>query len=180
MKSVESQSGQGEVRYEILLMRHGIAVASGAPAFPDDSARPLTPEGRKKMKEAAKGLTRLKHEVDWVISSPLVRAEETAQIVAEALPVQSPFDRLDSLGSGGSLESLISFLAKHPERRRPLIVGHEPQLSDFAARLMGAGRNANLAFKKGGCCLIRFQGFPETARGKLMWWLTPSLLRSLA
>jgi phosphohistidine phosphatase len=179
MKPDPSQTAEVEVRYEIILMRHGIAVASGAPAFPDDAGRPLTPDGRRKMKEAGKGLVRLRPEIDWIVTSPLLRAAETAQIVAGAMAESPPLDTLEPLGSGGPLESLITFLGKHPERQRPLIVGHEPQFSDFAARLIGAGRNANLAFKKGGCCLIRFSGLPAPAQGKLIWWLTPSLLRSL-
>lgn len=179
MKADHDQTEGTDARFQLVLMRHGIAAAAGTPAYPDDAGRPLTPEGRRKMKEAGKGLVKLRLEIDWIVTSPLLRAAETAQIVAESFPVSPPLDTLESLGSGGPLESLTAFLQKRPERRRPLIVGHEPQLSDFAARLIGAGRNANLAFKKGGCCLIRFEGSPEASRGTLMWWLTPSLLRSL-
>lgn len=174
------QESEGSERYEIILMRHGIAASAAAPAFPDDAGRPLTPDGRRKMKEAGKGLVKLRLDIDWIVTSPLLRAAETAQIVAAAFSVSPPLDPLESLGSGGPIESLTAYLGKRPERRRPLIVGHEPQLSEFAARLIGAGRNANLAFKKGGCCLIRFEGPPVPSQGRLMWWLTPSLLRSLA
>jgi phosphohistidine phosphatase SixA len=53
-------------------------------------------------------------------------------------------------------------------------------LSELAARLIGAGRHANLAFKKGGCCLITFDEFPPKSPGQLIWWLTPRLLRKMA
>lgn len=165
--------------YELYIMRHGIAVDRGSAGFSDDSKRPLTPEGKKKMKEIAAGLTRLGFDVDWVVTSPLIRAAETAEIVAEELAPAVPKDFCDALRPGGSPEALITFLAKHSNRKRVLVVGHEPDLSELAARLVGAGRHANLAFKKGGCCLITFNEFPPKSPGQLVWWLTPKLMRKL-
>jgi phosphohistidine phosphatase len=166
--------------YELYVMRHGIAVTRGAASFADDAKRPLTPEGKLKMKEIAKGLLRLGFEVDWILTSPLVRAVETAEIVSDALGAGVATDFAEALKPGGSPEALIAFLARHLDRRRVLVVGHEPDLSEMAARLVGAGRNANLGFKKGGCCLIRFTEFPPKAPGELVWWLTPRVLRKLA
>ena len=166
--------------YEFYVMRHGIAVTRGSAGFSDDSKRPLTPEGKKKMKEIAEGLARLGFNVDWIVTSPLVRAVETAEIVAESLASNVPMDHSEALRPGGSAEALISFLAKHANRKRVLVVGHEPDLSEMAARLMGAGRHANLGFKKGGCCLMTFTEFPPKSPGQLVWWLTPRLLRKLA
>ena len=60
------------------------------------------------------------------------------------------------------------------------MVGHEPDLGELAARLIGAGRNANMPFKKGGCCLITFSVFPPKSPGRLVWWLTPRVMRKLA
>jgi len=74
---------------------------------------------------------------------------------------------------------VIAFLAKRPGRTRVLVVGHEPDLSELAARLIGAGSHANLGFKKGGCCMISFEDFPPRSPGQLTWWLTPRLLRKL-
>ncbi|HLW78152.1 MAG TPA: histidine phosphatase family protein, partial [Terriglobia bacterium] len=136
--------------------------------------------GKKKMQEVAKGLKRLGVAVDWVVSSPLVRAVETAEIAAAALLEAGPVERSETLSPGGPPEALIAHLAKHPSRRRVLVVGHEPDLSELAARLIGAGRHANLAFKKGGCCLIQFSEFPPRSAGELTWWLTPRVLRKLA
>jgi phosphohistidine phosphatase SixA len=89
-------------------------------------------------------------------------------------------DFCDALRPGGSPEALITFLAKRPNRRRVLVVGHEPDLTNLAARLIGAGRNANMGFKKGGCCLVAFNEFPPKAPGQLVWWLTPRIMRKLA
>lgn len=169
-----------ESGYEFYIMRHGIAVTRGSAGFSDDSKRPLTPEGKKKMQGISEGLVRLGLDLDWIVTSPLVRAVETAEIVAEALGSHVPMDFSDHLKPGSSPEALISFLAKHANRKRVMVVGHEPDLSEMAARLIGAGRHANLGFKKGGCCLITFTEFPPKSPGELVWWLTPRVLRKLA
>lgn len=166
--------------YELYIMRHGIAVQRGSAGYTDDAKRPLTPEGANKMRKIAKGLMRLGVDPDWIVSSPSVRAAETAKLVNEDLGSSIPMDFCDALAPGGSPEALLSFLAKHPNRRRVMVVGHEPDLSDLAARLMGASQRANLAFKKGGCCLITFTEFPPKSPGRLHWWLTPRVMRKLA
>jgi phosphohistidine phosphatase len=166
--------------YDLYILRHGIAVDRGTAGYSDDAKRPLTPEGQTKTRQVAKGLLRLGVDVDWIVSSPLVRAVETAGLVSEELEKRIPVDLCDALAPGGSAEALISFLAKQASRRRVMVVGHEPDLSELAARLMGAGRHANLSFKKGGCCLLRFSEFPPKSPGRLVWWLTPRVLRKLA
>jgi phosphohistidine phosphatase len=182
MTPKEEQDGR-QVRttgYEFFIMRHGIAVDRGSAGFSDDSKRPLTPEGKKKMKEITAGLVGLGFDVDWIVTSPLVRARETAEIVADELGSRVPLDLCDELSPGGSPEALITYLARQPKRKRVLVVGHEPDLSELAARLIGAGRHANLAFRKGGCCLITFDEFPPKSPGQLVWWLAPKLLRRMA
>ena len=174
-----SQAAPGR-EYNLFIMRHGIAVDRGTAGYADDAKRPLTPEGKNKTRLIAKGLARLGVDVDWIVSSPLVRAVETAGLVSEELEKKLPMDLCDALAPGGSPEALLSFLAKHSSRRRVLVVGHEPDLSDLAARLMGAGRHANLALKKGGCCQISFSEFPPKSPGRLVWWLTPGVMRKLA
>ncbi|HEV2494883.1 MAG TPA: phosphohistidine phosphatase SixA [Terriglobia bacterium] len=166
--------------YRLYIMRHGLAVEPGSTDYPDDSKRPLTPEGKVRMQQIAKGLKRLDVGLDWVVSSPLVRAVQTAEAVAQTLQPDVPLDHSETLSPGGSAEALIAYLAKHSGRRRVLVVGHEPDLGELAVRLIGAGRHAHLAFKKGGCCLIRFDEFPPRSPGELAWWLTPRILRRLA
>jgi phosphohistidine phosphatase len=165
--------------YELYVMRHGLAVTRGSVRFSDDAQRPLVPEGKEKMREIAGGLKRMGFEVDWIVTSPLVRAADTAGIIAESLASSVPVDVCDAMRPGGSPEDLLAFLAKRPNFRRVLVVGHEPDLSELAARLIGAGGHANLAFKKGGCCMISFDEFPPKSPGQLVWWLTPRLLRKL-
>jgi|SRR5579863_230716 len=166
--------------YRLYIMRHGLAVEPGSTDYPDDSKRPLTPEGKVRMQQIAKGLKRLDVELHWIVSSPLVRAVQTAEAVAQTLQPDVPLDHSETLSPGGSAEGLIAYLAKHSGRQRVLLVGHEPDLGQLAVRLIGAGRHAHLAFKKGGCCLIRFEEFPPRSPGELVWWLTPRILRRLA
>lgn len=177
----KSDAKQDSARpYEIYLMRHGIAADSDSAGSSDDSSRPLTPEGKLKLRAIAKRLGRMDVEWDWVVTSPLKRAIETGDVVAEELGVAAPRDTCEALTpEGGSADKVIAFLARHPERSRVLLVGHEPSLSLLASELLGAGRAANFAFKKGGCCLITFDDFPSKAPGLLAWWLTPRLLRKL-
>ncbi len=177
-KETEAEPAGPPADYELYIMRHGIAVTRSATL--DDARRPLTPDGKEKMRKIAAGLVRAGLEADWIVSSPLVRAVETAEIVGEALSSKAPLDFCDALRPGGGPEALIAFLAKHANRRRVLVVGHEPDLGELAARLIGAGRNANMPLKKGGCCLISFREFPPKSPGRLAWWLTPRLMRKLA
>jgi phosphohistidine phosphatase len=177
-KILKSKSA-AEAAYNLYLMRHGDAAAAEGPGLESDAKRPLTAGGKVKMKEICRGLRRGGASLDWVVTSPLVRAVETGVIVAGAFDDQPPLDQFEPLGPEGSPEALLASLASHPERRDVILVGHEPDLSQLAAHLVGAGNRANLAFKKGGCCLIRFEGFPSKGLGLLIWWLTPRLLRKL-
>jgi len=160
-------------------MRHGIAVQRGSHGASSDAERSLTTKGRRKMQEIAGGLQRVGFEVDWIVTSPLARAAQTAEIVAETVSSQAPLDFCNALRPGGSAQELLAYLSRRPSRRQVLLVGHEPDLSTLASRLIGSPRLANLAFKKGGCCLIHFEHSPWEAAGQLSWWLTPQLLRAM-
>jgi len=179
MPALNQPPGSKETQsYQLYVMRHGIAVARGDPNFPDDTKRPLTPEGKKKLRGVARGLFRLGLCIDSIISSPLVRASETAAVVAEVLAPGVKVESSDFLRPGGSLQALLTSLAKRPDHRSVLIIGHEPDLSDSAAKLIGNAR-ANFQFKKGGCCRIDFDRFPPRPPGKLIWWLTPRVMRKI-
>jgi phosphohistidine phosphatase len=178
-ENAEKDHATRRAGYELYIMRHGIAVTRGSAGFSDDAKRPLTPVGKQKVRKIATGLKRLEVALDWIVSSPLVRSVETAEIVGESLGAEVPMEFCEALRPGGSAEGLIAYLAKRANRWRVLVVGHEPDLSELAARLIGAGRHANLAFKKGGCCLITFEEFPPKSPGLLVWWATPRLLRRL-
>jgi phosphohistidine phosphatase len=175
--AAKRESGQP---YELYLMRHGIAAAADSLGSSEDSSRPLTPEGKLKLRTIAKGLSRLGAEWDWIVTSPLKRAVETADVIVEATGDSAPKDPCEALAPGDvSAHKVVSFLAQHPERSSVLLVGHEPSLSKLASEFVGASHSANFAFKKGGCCMIAFDDFPSKSPGLLVWWLTPRLLRKL-
>ena len=174
-----SKSVKNSEDYELYIMRHGKAAPRG-PAYSDDAKRPLTPQGIKDLQEVSRGLIRLGVEVDWIVSSPLVRARETAQIVAESFTPRAPVEITEALNPGAAAEALLAFLAKHSARKSTLLIGHESDLSKLACQLIGANPDAGLALKKSGCCLITFPDLPQLFQGHLLWWLTPRVLRRMA
>ncbi len=174
-----SKSAKEPAEYALYIMRHGKAVRGGPP-YSDDAKRPLTAQGVKDLQTIAKGMIRLGVTLDWIVSSPLVRAKETAQVIAESFAPKLPVEISEALSPGGSTEALLAVLGKQPARTSTLLIGHEPGLSELSCRLIGAGHDANVGFKKGGCCLITFSGAPLVSGGHLLWWLTPRVLRKMA
>ena len=162
--------------YQIYLIRHGLAEARGE-AWPDDAKRPLTESGLDRMRKSARGLARLNVSFDVVLTSPLVRAKQTADIVAASLDSRPPIVTIDSLAPGGSYQTLLADLEKQSRRQRIALVGHEPGIGELAARL--AGSRHPFAFKKGAVARIDVEALPPTGPGTLKWLLTPRMLRSM-
>jgi len=162
---------------ELYLIRHAIAAERGE-AYPDDSKRPLTAEGISRMRTQAKGLKAIGVSLDVIIASPLVRTRQTAEIVANALLAKPDVLLSDALAPGGTSDAVIQELARHAKKRAVALVGHEPDLGELAARLIGAGRA--LEFKKGGVCRIDVGMLPPKGAGSLVYFLPPRLLRQLA
>src|SRR5260370_34582850 len=98
-------------RYEIYLIRHGIAEERGD-AWPDDAKRPLTEEGMARLRKAARGLTRAGVSIDLMLTSPLVRARQTAEIIAAELDPQPSIAQIDSLSPGGGYAALSADLGQ--------------------------------------------------------------------
>jgi phosphohistidine phosphatase len=163
--------------YELYLIRHGIAEARG-PEWPDDSRRPLTDKGVSRLKKSARGLQTLGVSFDVMLASPLVRARQTAEVMAAAFDPRPVVVNVESLAPSGSYQALLDDLAKQTRRTRIAMVGHEPGLGDFAARLAGS-RHA-FEFKKGAVCRIDVESLPPTGPGALKWFMTPKMLRNLA
>jgi len=161
---------------ELYLIRHAIAAARGS-EWPDDTKRPLTERGVSRFKEEVKGLRRLDVEIDEIFTSPLIRARQTAELLAAGLEGKPPVKLLDALAPGHTSAAVLTQLAKAAKRRRVALVGHEPDLGELAAHLIGAGRA--LAFKKGGVCRIDVGSLTSRRAGSLVWFVTPSLLRQL-
>jgi phosphohistidine phosphatase len=164
----------------ILLVRH--AKAEPRPLLGlgprRDSRRPLSDAGRKRMRRAAKTLHKLVPVVDVLASSPLVRARETAEIIAaryDAMPIVD----LALLSPGGSERELLDWLCAQRQDATIVLVGHEPDLGLFAGWLLSGKKLPFAPLRKGAACLIRFAGMPAPGGGVLEWWLTPKLLDRL-
>jgi phosphohistidine phosphatase len=162
---------------ELYLVRHGIAAERG-PDFPDDSKRPLTAAGIARLKKQAKALGALGVDFDQIISSPLVRAKQTADLLAQAMPSRPAVALSDALAPAGTPSAVFQELARHARKARIALVGHEPNIGELAARLIGS--RTPLEFKKGAVCRIDFEVLPPKGHGALRWFLTPKMLRHLA
>ena len=161
---------------ELYLVRHAIAAERG-PDYPDDSKRPLTTAGISRFRKEAKALGTLDVEIELIISSPLTRAKQTAEIVAQALPTKPALTLSDSLAPAGTPASVFQELAKHMRKGKIALVGHEPNIGELAARLIGS--RTPIEFKKGAICRIDFEVFPPKGSGQLRWFVTPKMLRAL-
>jgi phosphohistidine phosphatase len=161
----------------LYFVRHGIA-ADPSSAFPDDAARPLTDEGTARLRVQFKALSRLDVEIEHVLTSPLVRAMQTAALLRESLTPMPAVVVVDALSPGGRFDALMAELAKLPCVRGVALVGHEPSIGMAAARLLGA-RDA-IRFKKGAVCRIDVATLPPAGSGQLQWFLPPRVLRGLA
>jgi phosphohistidine phosphatase len=162
--------------YELYLIRHGVAEERGD-AWPDDAKRPLTEEGTSRMRKAARGLSRLGVVFDIVLTSPLVRARQTAEIVAGGLAPRPTLVNLDSLAPDAGYAALITDLEKHARKPRIALVGHEPDIGELAARLIGSRRS--IEFKKGAICRIDIDEIPPNGPGQLRWFIAPKILLAL-
>jgi phosphohistidine phosphatase len=131
-----------------------------------------------RFEEAASGLSRLDVVVDEIFTSPLVRAKQTADILAAGVPGKPAVKVLDALSPGHAPASVLAQLARTARRRRIALVGHEPGLGELAAHLIGAGRA--LEFKKGGVCRIDVESLTSRRAGALNWFVTPKVLRGLS
>ncbi|TMB08545.1 MAG: phosphohistidine phosphatase SixA [Deltaproteobacteria bacterium] len=156
----------------VFLVRHGIA-ADAAPGQPDES-RPLTAKGRRRFRRTARAFARLGERVDKLITSPLVRAVQTAEILARALR-QDEVGVLEELRSEVPPAKLFGALSQQIEDGEGVaLVGHDPQMTKLVAALAQLdGNDADrIAFAKGGIVRIDVDAFPP-AKNKPRWHLEP-------
>jgi phosphohistidine phosphatase len=162
---------------ELYLIRHGVAAERGD-EYPDDSKRPLTASGISRLRKEASALDALGVAFDQIVTSPLLRTRQTADVIAESLKGNPPVVTSDALAPAGTPGAVMQELAKHARKGSVALVGHEPNLGELAARLIGSRRP--LEFKKGGICRIDFDTLPPKGTGHLRWFVTPRMLRKLA
>jgi phosphohistidine phosphatase len=174
-KSMSSESSKRG--HQLFLVRHGIAADRGD-NWPDDAKRPLTSKGINRFRQSVRGLHELGVALDVVVTSPLVRAKETAEILLDELKPSAALAVSAALAPGVSAAQTAEALAHFRKARRIALVGHEPSLGEHAAWLIGA--KAPIPFKKCGVCRIDVTALPPSESGQLVWLATPRMLRSIS
>lgn len=166
---------------KLLLIRHAKAEPRSLLGLlrKHDARRPLTADGRKDMAKVAKGLKRLVPTLDVLASSPVIRARETAEILAQRFE-HDDIVEIAALSPGSEPRALVEWLCGQSKDATVALVGHEPDLGNFASYLLAGNRQSFLQFKKGGACLVDVADGPAAGGGQLEWLLPPGTLRKLA
>ena len=164
---------------DLYLVRHAIAAERGDGAFPNDDERPLTPEGIHKFRLAARGLSELGMKPGRIVSSPLLRARQTAEILRDAVAKDVAITISPTLTPFAEYGALIKAIAPYAEDE-VAVVGHEPHLSGLASYLLVGGDSAVLEFKKGAVARLKFPERAAPGAGSLEWLIQPGALRLLA
>ncbi len=165
---------------EVILIRHAKAETRDANSWPDDDQRPLTAEGRAEQRAAARAMKKMGIKFDFLVTSPLLRARETADIVAKGYRWTESPQIAETLGHEYSVSAVVKLLAKFPPDSAVALVGHEPDFSNLTSALISKDSDVNIAFKKSGVVGIEFDGPAEAGKGVLLYHLKPSHLRKLA
>ncbi len=157
----------------LYLIRHAIAEEENPSG--EDSQRELTDKGAKKMRLIAKGLRTLGVDFDLILSSPYVRAVQTAEILSEVFK-KKKFVLSDHLTPMGDIDLLIAEINEKYSVNSLAIVGHEPYLSGLVSLLTAGGTPVEMTFKKGGVCHLSTDDLHHTHKATLEWLLTPGVL----
>jgi len=161
---------------DLYMIRHAIAVDEGSPKYEEDAQRPLTDKGKKKMRLIAKGLHTLGVNFDLILSSPYVRARETAEILAEIFKVKQEVAFSENLIPMGDPNALIAEMNEKYSVNSIALVGHEPFLSSMAGLLIADNADIEMTFKKGGICRLSAEDLHHIRKATLEWLLTPGIL----
>ena len=164
---------------DLYVVRHAVAFKRDAERWPDDGERPLSPEGEAEFRRAARGLGGLVPSVDALLSSPLVRAWQTAEILAgqEGWPEPKAFP---ALAPEVPPEEAALALEDYASAGAVAVVGHRPGLHELVSYLLAGDAQADVRIKKGGALRLSFDGPTRRKTAALRWLLTPALLGSCA
>lgn len=165
---------------ELIILRHAIAFPRDPKRWPDDTERPLTMEGVKKARRAAEGLKRIGKRPARVLTSPLVRARDTAAIFTQAARWPEA-EECEELSPGASPEAVLEVLRRRTAESGCIaVVGHQPHLGRLLALcLRGDARAEAFELKKSAVVCLQFEGPPRARQGILEYLLTPRILRKL-
>jgi len=157
----------------LYLMRHAIAEERDSSLYPDDSQRPLSAPGRRKMVKIASGLKELGLGFDLILSSPYLRARETAEVMAKRFGLKDHLIFTDHLSPLGHADQLIAEIREQHNVKHLLLVGHEPTLSSLASMLLAGNGSVEITMKKGGLCCLSTADLHYAQCAALEYLLTP-------
>lgn len=164
---------------KLYIFRHG-AAENESSSGGGDGARRLTARGREKVREAAAGMRALGLKFDAILTSPLPRAAETADLVAGAFPGGPAPEALTALSAGVAPAETVAALKPYERHDHLMIVGHEPGLSGIASLLLtGSANSVSFDLKKSGMIALELHDGVERGGAQLYWALTPRQLRRL-
>lgn len=165
---------------DVLVVRHAIALdkAEAARAGMPDGERPLTREGKRRAKSVARGLAHRVPELAAILTSPLRRAVETADVLARRYPTAAYIETA-ALTPDAEPAALEQVLATHAVQPVVAVIGHEPHLSGWVSWCLTGDERPIVELRKSGACLLHFDGAPARGTGRLMWLLTPGIARRL-
>lgn len=164
----------------IYLIRHSNAVEVGSEDYEDDSQRPLTERGCKKMEQIAAGLKRLGVNPDLIVSSPYIRARQTAELLAQGLKYKREIAFNKALIPMGEVDTIIGEINEKFMVGELALVGHEPSLSLLIGTLTAGNPELAITLKKGSVCCLAADDLRVERRASLEWLLTPKLLSALS
>jgi phosphohistidine phosphatase len=155
-----------------------MAVERGTPGFKTDADRPLTPKGRRQLRQIAAAMQSLDLRFNLILSSPYLRARQTAEIVAQSLKLKKRLAFSDELTPDGDPKALIRQLNElKPARKNIMLVGHEPRLSRLIALLISGEPATAIDLKKGGLCRLEMDSLCFGRCATLTWLLTPKQMK---
>ncbi len=164
----------------LYIIRHAIAVDEAMSDYESDRERPLTDKGRRKMRQIAKALYNLGVDLDMILSSPYVRACETAEILADVFKMKKEIVLSDNLVPLGNPELLIGEINEKYSVDSIALVGHEPYLSALISLLIADNAKIEITLKKGGVCFLTADDLHHLDhRATLEWLLTPGILMEI-
>jgi phosphohistidine phosphatase len=163
---------------DVFVLRHGKAgqhVPGG-----DDSSRALTEKGKEEIEVIAQWMASREFSFDSIVTSPLIRAQETAEIVATGIGDEKKLEIWPSLSLSGDPAAICRKIAEKTGNSSLLLVGHEPALSSLISLIISGNTNAGILLAKGGLARIRNVTIDgDIVRGELHWLLTPRQVISM-
>jgi phosphohistidine phosphatase len=158
----------------LFLLRHGLAVDRSKPGFKKDADRPLTPKGKQRLWRVAEAMDEMDLEFDAILSSPFLRASQTAEIIAEAFELRKKLALSEHLTPNGNPKLLLEQISLlQPQPKDVLMVGHEPYLSQLIGLLVAGNTNALIDLKKGALCKLEIETLRCGRCAMLAWLLSP-------